>query len=150
MSDFRQQNRPPVPCEERQKPSARAGNANERALLQKIEQLESELQQKDSDQYNYLQEQLRMGERLQDLNTILVRVSRRLTLAECHFTNEYRQLLDQLSVLEQENRSLKGCNEAWSERWIIQEFKLLTAQKELDTLKTAYAWVISLLRALSC
>lgn len=131
-------------------PSARAGNANERALLQRIEQLEGELQQKDSDQCNYLQEQLRMGERLQDLNAVLERVSRRLTLAEHQFTQEYRQLFDQLSVLEQENRSLKGCNDAWSERWIIQEFKLLTAQKELDTMKMVYDWVISLLRALSC
>jgi hypothetical protein len=150
MSDFRQQSRKPVPSEECQMPRARATNANELTLLLRIEQLEGELQQKDRNQYNQLQEQLSMRERLQDLKAVLKRVSRRLTLAEHYFTDEYRQLLDQLSVLERENRSLKSCNEAWSERWIIQEFKLLTAQKELDTLKTAYAWVISLLRALSC
>lgn len=79
----------------------------------------------------YLKEQLLLRESLQACIQTIQKTSKQINSAGNEFKNDYRQLLDRIAALEQENKVLEGSNDAWSHRSITLEFDVLSAQDKI-------------------
>ena len=99
-----------------------ADNAYERALA-KIEQLQIEL------------EQMRLRESLKACIQTIQKTQNQLNHLGTDVKQDYRQYHDHIEALEQEIWALESSNAAWSNRSITLEFKLLSAQDEIKTIK---------------
>jgi len=145
MGHSSKETRSPYTGERNESQSSRAHNTSEQMLQQKIEQLEYDLHQKDSDLQNCLKQHLLMREQLRDMNDTLESVARQIVTANNDYKMGYRKMLDLIAALEQENKGLSCSNNAWSERSIKLEFESLTTQNEIETIKYAYGLALSVI-----
>lgn len=99
--------------------------------MTKIEQLESELNQKIHDLNESLNAQYVLRETLKSNTKTLGQVEQQLKDIEAHLKHSN----DSMCMLKQENRSLKlSCNE-WMKRAIKLEFKVLSARDAIKNSK---------------
>lgn len=143
MCEFTESNRlpPPPSCSSL---CVLADNAYAWALA-RIEQLEAELQQKNTAIDTYLQEQQLLRDSLQACIQTLQQTSKQMNSAGTEIKNDYRQFLERIVALEQENEGLKGSNDAWSHRALTLEFDLLTAEAENNQMKAVQVLAVSLI-----
>ena len=117
-------------------------NPTEHALLERIEKLDCALQNKDRELQSHFQEQLRMSERLTEINQTLERTLHLLTTANNEFADKNQKLLDQIADLQQENLTLILSNNAWSQYAIKLGFQGVSVKNQERTiLQTLRYWV---------
>jgi len=116
---------------------------SEQTLLEKIEQLDCEIQDKNRELDSLCQEQKRMAERLTDINQTLERTLSKLASTNNDFNHQSQTLLELIADLKQENQSLTSANHAWSYYAIKLGFKSLAGPKEprSSILQTLRHWV---------
>lgn len=113
--------------------------------LARIEQLEGELQQKNTALDTLLKEQQRLRDSLQMCVQTLQKMTQQVNCAGREIKNDYRQFLERIAALEQENQALKGSNDVWSNRALTLEFDLLTAEAENNQMKAFQDLAVSLI-----
>jgi chromosome segregation ATPase len=106
--------------------------------MSKIVQLEEELQQRDKALEINLKEQVLLRERLAACINTIRETTGQLNFLESDLKDHYKQIIDRVDELEQENRDLNSSNDAWSSRSIKLEFEVLTAQEKIKTIKIAH------------
>jgi chromosome segregation ATPase len=120
-------------------------NLTERALLERIEQLDCQLQDKNRELHSLFQEQKAINRRLIDINDTLERALSKLASTNNDFNHKSQTLLGLIADLKQENESLISANHAWSHYAIKQGFQSISAQQRKYTpipiLQTLWHWV---------
>lgn len=124
--------------------STSTNSAYERSLI-RIKQLEAELQQKDTVLDRLLKEQQQLRNSLQRCIQTLQKTTQLVNSADSGINNDYRQFLERIGDLEQENEVLKGANAAWSHRALTLEFNLLSVQAENAQMKAAQDLAVSVI-----
>jgi hypothetical protein len=117
----------------------------EQTLLEKIEQLDGEIHDKNRELDSLFQQQKTMHHQLIGINNTLERALIKLAIAKNEFELKSQALLEEIADLKQENQSLISANHAWSHYAIKQGFQSVSAQQRKYTpipiLQTLWHWV---------
>jgi exonuclease VII small subunit len=106
--------------------------------LARIEQLQSELEQRDKALDKNLSEQMRLRESLKACIQTIQKTQRKLSHINIYLHQEYRQIHEHIEALEQEIRALESSNAAWSNRSITLQIDVLSAQNEMKASKAEH------------